>query len=138
MQSLLVLPALLQSSVLALLSTSIPLVATLTSTILVVGRSGEILINATAEQARRSSSVHVLAFSSSGELLLDESEGSFSTSIWEQVYDKAYWICRGIQADKADEKLRMRLDGEDDLETTLRQIMQDKAMEDQKWRRVLE
>ena len=46
-------------------------------------------------QADKSRSVHVLAFTSHGELLLAESEGDFTMNEWDGVYEAAREICCG-------------------------------------------
>jgi exosome complex component RRP46 len=56
---------------------------------------GNIIEHATHDDIQRASSVHVLGFTSNGELLLVESEGSFSMEQWEEVYEAAQKICYG-------------------------------------------
>ncbi|GAW15986.1 hypothetical protein ANO14919_054080 [Xylariales sp. No.14919] len=91
-----VLPALLQTATLSLLSASLPMTATLTSTSLAIisedGRQ-QTITNPTARQIEQSQSFHVLAFTSQNELLLAESEGTFTMKEWDDVYSAAYGQC---------------------------------------------
>lgn len=91
-----ILPALLQTAVLTLLSASIPLAMTLTSVLLAIssyGSSRKIIRNPTLQQFQGANSVHVLAFTSHGQLLVAESEGSFSMEDWDEVYDIGKGLC---------------------------------------------
>lgn len=45
------------------------------------------------KQLVQASSVHVLAFSSQGQLIMEESEGSFDLPIWDKIYDEAKKVC---------------------------------------------
>ncbi|KAM3153741.1 hypothetical protein ABEW05_005848 [Botrytis cinerea] len=90
------LPALLQTSVLTLLSASIPLSMTLTSVLLALKNkeTGTTIIeNPTPLDCQDAASVHVLAFTSHGELLVAESEGSFDLDEWEEVYEHGKSLC---------------------------------------------
>ncbi|OJJ42862.1 hypothetical protein ASPZODRAFT_147028 [Penicilliopsis zonata CBS 506.65] len=87
------LPALLHTALLALLSASVPMSMYFTTTIIAVTPSGEIICKPSIKDADEAASVHVLAFSSKGHLLLTESEGSFDFDTWEKVHDRALTIC---------------------------------------------
>ncbi|KAL8853463.1 MAG: hypothetical protein Q9221_001621 [Calogaya cf. arnoldii] len=129
------LPALLQSSVLALLSTSLPLTMTLTSTLVAVSRTGELALKPSVKALEEAASLHVLAFSSLGELLVAESEGAFDMDIWEQVYNRAEKHCR---ASETDNTTQMDIDTEasrsDSLEDSLRSIVEEKAIREHRWK----
>ena len=104
-QNLAILPALLQTAVLALLSASMPLSATMTSILIALtsdGISRTIVPNPGLLEFQNADSVHVLAFTSHGELLLTESEGNFTMDDWDEVYEHARQICgdTGTLADK--------------------------------------
>ncbi|KUJ22723.1 uncharacterized protein LY89DRAFT_728842 [Mollisia scopiformis] len=91
-----ILPALLQTAILALLSASMPLTMTATSAFLALtsdGSARSIITNPTIVQCESADSVHVLAFTSHGDLLVAESEGSFSLQDWETVFKAAKSIC---------------------------------------------
>ncbi|CZS98320.1 related to RRP46 protein, involved in rRNA processing [Rhynchosporium agropyri] len=111
-----ILPTLLQTAVLALLSASLPLSMTLTSTFLALtsdGSSKRIVVNPTLLESEAASSVHVMAFTSHGDLLVAESEGDFTLKEWEAVHDAAKSFCcdesqtsgaRHVAQDEMDEK----------------------------------
>lgn len=146
LQNLPILPALLQASMLALLSTSIPLSRTLTSTFIAVDSSSQLVQDPSIQQLREAESVHVLAFSSHGDLLVVESEGEFDIDIWEAVVHKAKQICRGDKNDDdndnendEDEDENMNIDSEErrTLEDTLRDTIREKVAREQRWKESL-
>lgn len=57
------------------------------------GSARSIIRNPTILQSENADSVHVLAFTSHGSLLVAESEGSFSLTDWDTVYEAARTIC---------------------------------------------
>ncbi|KAI4209910.1 MAG: hypothetical protein LQ351_007195 [Letrouitia transgressa] len=132
-----VLPALLQASIFALLSSSIPLTKALTSTLIAVSPGGNFIAHASALSIREASSVHVFAFSSLGELLLNESEGIFSITLWEEIFDEAKLICRGSEVDNMDVDVSMGQSKGSNLEASLKQIMEGKIVTDQEWKGAL-
>ncbi|KAF4631075.1 hypothetical protein G7Y89_g7055 [Cudoniella acicularis] len=88
--NLAILPTLLQTAVLTLLSASMPLSMTLTSVLLALSTNGphrNIVPNPSLTQFQSADSVHVLAFTSHGELLVAESEGKFTLEDWDEVYE---------------------------------------------------
>lgn len=123
---------------LALLSTSIPLSRTLTSTSIAVDSSSRLVQDPSIQQLREAESVHVLAFSSHGDLLVVESEGEFDIDIWEAVVHKAKQICRGDKNDDDDndEDQNMNIDSEErrTLEDTLRDTIREKVVREQLWK----
>ncbi|KAI9730464.1 MAG: exosome non-catalytic core subunit rrp46 [Claussenomyces sp. TS43310] len=134
-----ILPALLQTSILTLLSATIPLAMTLTSTLLVVneeGSSKSIVQNPTPVEIQQASSVHVFAFTSHYDLLVNESEGSFTMDDWNDLYDIAERLCCGSDADGDVDA--MKDDGEDEVSGGMMQfvkaIMQEKVAADLHWR----
>lgn len=97
-QNLLMIPALLQTALLALLSAAVPMRATATSTVAAISidsGDSQIIMDPSPRQVDKSRSVHVLAFTSHDELLLSESEGDFTMDEWDQVYNSARKICCG-------------------------------------------
>ncbi|RDL36784.1 uncharacterized protein BP5553_06136 [Venustampulla echinocandica] len=93
-----ILPTLLQTAVLTLLAASTPLAMIATSVLIAVNSEGEsrnLIQNPNPEQVRSANSVHVLGFTSHGELLLSESEGSFTLDEWDEVYETAKALCSG-------------------------------------------
>ncbi|TVY14487.1 Exosome complex component rrp46 [Lachnellula arida] len=94
--NLAILPALLQTAILTLLSASIPLAVTLTSVLLALNSNGKPRTTfeaPTVVQFQAADSVHVLAFTSQGELLVAESEGVFTLEDWDEVYETAKALC---------------------------------------------
>ncbi|RFU24105.1 hypothetical protein B7463_g12234, partial [Scytalidium lignicola] len=103
-----ILPALLQTAILTLLSASMPLATTFTSVILALNsseKSATIVPNPSVQDIQSASSIHVLAFTAQGALLLAESEGSFSIDDWNEVYEQGKKLCCGTngQATGVDE-----------------------------------
>lgn len=134
MQNIQVLPALLQTSILALLATSIPLRMTLTATLIAVTSDEGLIQDPSAEQVEAATSLHVLSFSSDGDLLVIESEGRFSIEVWDKVFQKAHETCRGFNGDNDNEDVDMDAEQRESLEDILRKTMHDKTIQDQKWK----
>lgn len=120
-----ILPALLHTAVLALLSASTPLAKTLASTILVSNGTKEILRNPTLIQIQEAKSVHVFAFSSFRELLIAESEGDFSMGEWEQLYEFAEQLCCGVDAQDNDPMEEGEQSMQQFMQTALKNFVED-------------
>ncbi|KAI1415981.1 hypothetical protein F5Y13DRAFT_186834 [Hypoxylon sp. FL1857] len=91
-----ILPALLQTAVLSLLSAALPLTATLTSTSLAIiadGQSKRAVLNPSPREIETSESFHVFSFTSHDELILVESEGSFTMKEWDDAFAAAQRQC---------------------------------------------
>ncbi|KAI9053517.1 hypothetical protein LZ554_002472 [Drepanopeziza brunnea f. sp. 'monogermtubi'] len=127
-----ILPALLQTATLALLSASMPLSMTLTSVYLALTPEG-IISNPTPLQSQSASSNHVLAFTSNGDLLVAESEGSFTLKDWEGVCEAGKAICcdnSGAHGDYA-----MGDDEKDvSLSVFLKSTLEEKIKTDLQWK----
>ncbi|KAI9705779.1 MAG: exosome non-catalytic core subunit rrp46 [Bogoriella megaspora] len=94
-----ILPALLQASLLALLSASIPLQTTYTTAAIRLSQAGEVLTISKLKTQTTPGSFHVFAFTSQGDLLLTQSEGSFTIDDWHKAYSVAEERCRGKDLD---------------------------------------
>jgi len=73
-----------------------PLSMTLTSVLLALTADGpakRIIQNPSLIQSQSAGSIHVLAFTSHGDLLVAESEGSFTIGDWDEVYEAGKAIC---------------------------------------------
>ncbi|KAB8227481.1 putative exosome complex subunit Rrp46 [Aspergillus alliaceus] len=129
------LPALLHTALLALISASVPLSMTFSATVLAVDASGEITREPTTKEAAAATSLHVLAFSSNGHLLLNESQGPFDFDTWEKVHQRALAICHGTLARGSDGDLAMAedVDGQP-LEGALREAVEEKIQQDYAWK----
>lgn len=87
-------PALLHAAILGLLIAAVPLKTIATATLLAISEgSGDIIVGPTAVEASRATSVHAVGFTSDEELLLAESEGSFSPEEWGKVLREGERIC---------------------------------------------
>ncbi|KAI9842896.1 MAG: exosome non-catalytic core subunit rrp46 [Sclerophora amabilis] len=131
-----ILPCLLQASVFALLSASIPLSTTFTSTILVADPTGKVIMSPSAHDLDQATSRHVLAFSPKGDLLVAESEGNFSLGTWEDVFDCGRAICCAPKGPGADDDDGMKMDtgDEETMEGVLRRVMEEQTARDQRWK----
>lgn len=115
-----------------------PLLATTTSTLLALMDDGLgksiITQSPTVREIQRATSVHVLAFTSLGDLLVAESEGDFTIDEWDEVFDKAQRIRCGVadvdaMLDEGEEEIHSGLSG------FLRSTLQEKVTSDLKWRK---
>ncbi|KAF1847154.1 uncharacterized protein K460DRAFT_413952 [Cucurbitaria berberidis CBS 394.84] len=147
--SLTILPHLLHTALLALLSASIPLRTILTSVLIAVpssaspNTSSTPLLSPTANELLRAKpvrSIHVFAFSGDRKLLLNESDGTFSYAEWAEACEKAEEVCCGEEEEggvKLDEGESMELDGqvqEESLEKWLRGVVRRKVEWEQRWK----
>ncbi|TRX97659.1 hypothetical protein FHL15_001414 [Xylaria flabelliformis] len=126
------------TAVLSLLSASLPMTATLTSTSLAIisddGRR-QIVTNPTARQIEQSHSFHVLAFTSQNELILAESEGTFTMKEWDDVYSAAHGqCCTPTTIDDMDTSMEEELPASADLKRFIRSTVEQKAASDLYWK----
>ncbi|PGG95834.1 hypothetical protein AJ79_09843 [Helicocarpus griseus UAMH5409] len=131
-----ILPSLLHTALLALLSASIPLSMIYTSTFIAASRTGELIQNPSNDVVKTAASLHVLAFSSKGHLLLNESEGEFDIDTWDKVYELAESICRGgpgLRKEDGDVEMSCMKAGQS-LEQFVRDTVEDKIREDLAWK----
>ncbi|KAI1764793.1 hypothetical protein GGR53DRAFT_466038 [Hypoxylon sp. FL1150] len=135
--NLAILPALLQTAVLSLLSAALPLTATLTSTSLAIvsdGQSTKTVLNPSPREIEVSQSFHVFAFTSHDELILVESEGGFTTKEWDDVFAVAQRQCCSSVAADGD----TFMDGDSVAGTDLRQFtrstLEEKIVSDLHWK----
>jgi exosome complex component RRP46 len=122
-----------------LLSASIPLAATLTSVILALTsdrHSKTVLRNPTLTELQSADSVHVLGFTSHGELLIAESEGSFTLEDWDDLYEVAKGICcDGIETSDDDDAMQDEISDEKASEAVfLKSILREKVATDLHWK----
>ncbi|KAJ2999072.1 hypothetical protein NUW58_g114 [Xylaria curta] len=133
-----VLPALIQTAVLSLLSASLPMTATLTSTSLaIVSEDGHrrIIANPTARQVQQSQSFHVLTFTSQNDLILAESEGNFTMKEWDDVYSAARGqCCAATIADDTDTLMSGGPSTDTDLKRFIRSTVEQKTASDLYWK----
>ncbi|KAI0898287.1 hypothetical protein F4806DRAFT_354340 [Annulohypoxylon nitens] len=133
-----ILPALLQTAVLALLSAALPLTATLTSTSLAIiadGQSKKLVVNPSPREIQTSDSFHVFSFTSHDELILVESEGSFTVKEWDDVFVAAQQQC--CSPDAANDGDTLMDDGNRtsaNLKQFTRSTMEEKIASDLHWK----
>ena len=129
------LPPLLNAAMLALLSTSIPLAMTMTSVFLTVDSGGSVITGASLRALESASSVHALAFSLQGELLMVESEGSFDLETWETITEIAKSRCLDSTTEEASqEDVEMKGDNKAPLETLMRGKIEERFSNTDQWR----
>lgn len=129
------LPSLLHASLLALLSAAVPLSMTFTATVLAVTAAGDIIRDPSAKDASAATSLHVLAISSKGHLLLNESQGAFDFDTWEKVHHRALAICHGTLPSVSDGDIAMVEDTEGrPLEGFIRETVEDQVYQDYAWK----
>ncbi|KAM0564089.1 hypothetical protein ACHAPJ_000298 [Fusarium lateritium] len=131
-----IIPALLHSAILGLLSAAVPLKAIGAATLLAIpGEEGrDIIVDPTAVDIDHAKSVHVLSFTSHDELLLSESEGAFSADEWTKVLQLGQRICCEHQQPGFDTAM-----SGDDVESKsmrqfIRSVMEAKVTEDLYWK----
>ena len=92
----------------------------------------KIVVDPTQVQISRARSVHALAFTSQGDLLLLESEGQFSLTEWDDVVGAARQVCFHSEDEMAvdtDEKARPA-----DMKQFIRTVLAAKVAADLHWR----
>jgi exosome complex component RRP46 len=125
----------LHSAILGILTAAIPLKAIAAGTLIAIPEEGKgFIIDPTAVDADRAKSLHVLAFTSKDELLLSESEGSFSADEWTKVLELGQQVCCQHQQTSLDTAM-----GGDNLESQsmkdfIRSVMQAQVAEDLYWK----
>lgn len=107
---------------------------TLTATLIAVTSDQELIQDPSAQQIEAATSLHVLSFSSHGDLLVVESEGKFDLDVWDEVFRKAQQICQGVNGDNGNEDVDMDAEQHRSLEDILRKTMHDKTIKDQIWK----
>ena len=108
---------------------------TLTATLISVKENGGVAPSPSAQDLEAATSIHVLAFSSHGDLLVVESEGYFNMDTWEKVYAKARLICHGEkEEDSESEDLSMDLEEDTKLEDVLRDAVRQKVAAEYRWK----
>ncbi|EPE25924.1 Ribosomal protein S5 2-like protein [Glarea lozoyensis ATCC 20868] len=133
-----VLPVLLQTALLTLLSASLPLSMVLTSTLIAISaddNSASLIQNPNLTEYENAKSIHVLAFTSQGDLLLAESQGSFDLKDWDKVYETAKKVCLSTQ-DDADMQGGASLEEKTgSMLGFVKSVMEEKVAQDLHWHR---
>jgi exosome complex component RRP46 len=127
-----ILPALANAAFLALVDGGLPLDTTLNAALVAVNKNGEIVAGPGAEELEVCQSVHAMAFGFNGEMLLDESTGSFELEAWKAVADKAAERCAAAFADEGEDEAMAN--GDVEQEPWLRQALEEKVKDANSWR----
>ncbi|KAF2659627.1 hypothetical protein K491DRAFT_775342 [Lophiostoma macrostomum CBS 122681] len=139
--SLLILPHLLHTALLALLFSSVPLRAIVTSVLVAIPftkGAGPLLAPSAKElmRAKPFKSIHVFAFSGDRKMLLNESDGVFGFEEWDEACEMAEEVCckeeGGVGLGEG-----MEVDGQsatENLEQWLREVVKSKVEREQRWR----
>lgn len=108
---------------------------TFTATFVAVNLNGTLVVDPSVQQIKLASSIHVLAFSSHGDLLVVESEGNFTIDTWEQVHQKAMLICHGGKGEEIEsDDVSMNADDLPKLESVLKDTVERKVAKEQRWK----
>lgn len=102
-----IIPALVNAAFLSVVDAGLPLRRSVVAALAVVGADGKVRVDPTEKELGSCRSVHALAFSREGEMLLAESAGSFEMDEWELVEVKVREVTTGAVA---------RVDGDDNME----------------------
>lgn len=106
----------------------------LTSTLIAIDAFGKLTIDPSVKEVHLASSIHVIAYSSQGDLLVIESEGSFSIDILEQVVETASQVCRGQMSESSNNVDVHMEEGAMSLEDSMKMLVQTKIAKEQKWK----
>jgi exosome complex component RRP46 len=112
-----------------------PLSLTLTSVLLALtsgGTAKRIIRNPTLFQSQSADSLHVLAFTSQGELLVAESEGPFTIGDWDEIYEEGKAICCHETKQSDDHEMMNEKEGE--MQMFVRSTLQAKVAADLHWK----
>lgn len=127
-----ILPALVNAAFLACVDGGLPLDTTMSAVLIALGPKDEVQPNPSAKQLASCQSVHAMAYDAHGEMLLDESTGSFGLEAWEAVAELAQKMCEGA-IKRGGEDEAMANGGVED-EPWLRQALEEKVREANTWR----
>ena len=123
---------------LALLSASIPLAVLIFSTLVAVDFDGNLNQNPSPVELSTATSLHVLAFSSHGRLLVAESEGSFDMETWERVTEEGSRQCRDSAGSMhGNDDVSMDLGSEVAVESFVRTLVGEQVATGQQWKEAL-
>ena len=102
----------------------------MTATLLAITHDGSIAENPDVPTIQSAKSIHVLAFTSKGELLVNLSEGSFNMKEWDSTYETAERICCGdVDPDAMDDEEQ---DG--GMMQFVKSVMEEKVQKDLAWK----
>lgn len=112
-----------------------PLSMTLTAVLLALtsdGTAKRILRDPTLIQCQCADSIHVLAFTSQGDLLVAESEGTFTMGDWDDIYDAGKAMCCNESKQGDDHEMGQEREG--GMQTFVKSTLQAKVAADLHWK----
>lgn len=92
-----------------------------------------IIQNPTISEIQSANSVHVLGFTSQGELLIAESEGSFDLEDWDEIYEVAKKLC-SVESQEPDLPDADETVNQTGMQTFLKSALQEKVAADLHWK----
>ncbi|KAJ5721469.1 Exoribonuclease phosphorolytic domain 2 [Penicillium malachiteum] len=126
-------PALLHSSLLALLSAAVPLSCTFLTLFFAVTRSGEIVRDPSPATTKDAESLHVISFSSTGRTLMDLVEGPCDLEIWATIRQQAKDIYQGAAVPGPDGDISMDEESSNAPGGIIRETVEDRLRRDYRW-----
>ncbi|KAH6608763.1 hypothetical protein Trco_002109 [Trichoderma cornu-damae] len=131
-----IVPALLHAAVLGLLTATIPLKTVASATCLAItdADGGGAKVDPTPAEIDQARSVHVLGFTADRDLLLAESEGSFSEGEWAVVLQTAEKVCCRSQEAEDDAEMGGYGAESQNVQQFMRSVLEAKAAEGFHWR----
>jgi exosome complex component RRP46 len=125
-KNLQILPHLINAAFLGLLSTSIPLETVVISTLVAAQPSGTVTPNPSLQEMEAATSLHVLAYSTQGQLVVVESEGRFDMDTWEAAEQTASKLCLNRTGKESDP-----METQESLEAVVRRALEEKISEEE-------
>ncbi|EGX92017.1 ribosomal protein S5 domain 2-type fold domain containing protein [Cordyceps militaris CM01] len=136
--NLAIIPVLLHAAILSLLTGAIPLKTIATAVTLAVrgADGGGIVADPSAREADTARSLHVLGFTADDELLLAESQGTFTVDEWAAVLAAGQEACGRAAPQGIDEDAAMADGGEAaSVRAFIRSVMETKIAADMSWKK---
>lgn len=132
-----ILPGLVNAAVAGCLDAAVEMRRLVVATMVAVMKgNGEVRVEPSPKDILRARSLHVLGFTSRGEVVLVESEGSFTLEEWENVEALARVACLGGGGGSDDVKMQdSEVDGAaKSLQEAFRDAVEARVMADERWR----
>ena len=127
-----VIPALANAAFLAAVDGGLPLERTMVAALAAVRDGGEVVVEPEEKALVGCKSVHAMAFTSQGDMLLDESVGDFDVGQWQTVAEKLKKAAMAATASKGEDE--SMANGATEGSPWLRQALEDKARQGSSWR----
>lgn len=128
-----IIASLVNASMLGLIDAGLPLRTTTIAGLAVVTADDRVVTEPGEKELASSKSVHAMAYDKDGNLLLDESLGTFNYTRWEEVSTIVQDLCIGALRNTSVESDTMEL-GNDRLLPWFRQALEEKVRQANAWR----